>query len=157
MEHIFRMSLPCRLPRYMYISSQSAGIFSLFALVTYAHCSSPKQIGKWRKVYSYSTRDPVSPTMTVAELKESIFNVDSHPFDIVFRSVQVSWVSFRLCWSRNCYTCQSVLHIIVLLRARNQPLQIACQGARCECSHGDWVALTTHVDSYLRSPEVLPS
>ncbi|PIO74433.1 hypothetical protein TELCIR_03558, partial [Teladorsagia circumcincta] len=31
--------------------------------------------------------------------------------------------------------------------------QIACQGSRCEYAHGDWLALTAHVDSYLRSPE----
>ncbi|VDK45565.1 unnamed protein product [Cylicostephanus goldi] len=56
--------------------------------------------------------------MTAAELKNLIFNVDSHPFDIVFRSVQ-----------------------------------IVCQGLKCECAHGDWLALMAHVDAYLRSPE----
>ncbi|KAK6028542.1 hypothetical protein OSTOST_05409, partial [Ostertagia ostertagi] len=79
----------------------------------------PARTGKWRKVNTFSLPDPVSDGMSVSQLKESIFNVDSHPFEIVSRSVQ-----------------------------------IACQGSRCEYAHGDWLALTAHVDSYLRSPEV---
>ncbi|KAK6726874.1 hypothetical protein RB195_004896 [Necator americanus] len=76
------------------------------------------QVGSWRKVRPYTIRSAVSSTMSTAELKDSIFNADSHPFDIVFRSVQ-----------------------------------IVCHGSRCECAHGDWMALTAHVDAYLRSPE----
>nr|CDJ94169.1 C. briggsae CBR-NPP-6 protein [Haemonchus contortus] len=79
---------------------------------------SPSHRGTWRKVNTSSLPDPISDTMTVLELKESVFNMDSHPFDIVSRSVQ-----------------------------------IACKGTRCEYKHGDWAALMSHVDSYLRSPE----
>ncbi|EYC25726.1 hypothetical protein Y032_0011g1356 [Ancylostoma ceylanicum] len=79
---------------------------------------SPGHVGTWRKVRPYTIRDAVSSTMSAAELRDSVFNADSHPFDIVFRSVQ-----------------------------------IVCQGSRCECAHGDWMALAAHVDSYLRSPE----
>ncbi|RCN53154.1 hypothetical protein ANCCAN_00708 [Ancylostoma caninum] len=79
---------------------------------------SPGHVGTWRKVRPYAIRDAMSSAMSAAELRDSVFNADSHPFDIVFRSVQ-----------------------------------IVCQGSRCDCAHGDWMALAAHVDSYLRSPE----
>uniref|UniRef100_A0A0N4XD81 Nucleoporin_C domain-containing protein n=1 Tax=Nippostrongylus brasiliensis TaxID=27835 RepID=A0A0N4XD81_NIPBR len=80
---------------------------------------SSKQVGIWRRVVKCSSPDTISENMSTSELKESVFDRDSRPFDIVFRSVQ-----------------------------------IACRGAsRCECAHGDWAALTSHVESYLRSPE----
>uniref|UniRef100_A0A1I7XIA7 GIY-YIG domain-containing protein n=1 Tax=Heterorhabditis bacteriophora TaxID=37862 RepID=A0A1I7XIA7_HETBA len=61
--------------------------------------------------------------LKASELRDAVFNVDHHPFDVVFRAVQVD------------------------------VFQIACEGSRCECSHGDWSALSTHIETYLRSPE----
>ncbi|KAJ1369677.1 hypothetical protein KIN20_031193 [Parelaphostrongylus tenuis] len=49
----------------------------------------PKSVGTWRTVNPYSIHDAVSSAMTVSALKDYIFTMDSHPFDIVFRSVQI--------------------------------------------------------------------